>query len=266
MTATAPAARTAVRRLPRAAVPPPLVGLLVGAVLWEVVARSADAAFLPPASAVVARLWEMTVDGLILGSLASSLTNLVLGFAISLVLGLTLGVLMGRYRTWDAALGVYMYALLTAPSLVFAPVFFSLFGPGRASIVAVVVMYSLFIIVISTASAVRAVPERLTEMSRLYGASERQLLVKVVVPAALPLAMAGIRLGIGRAVTGMINGEMFIAVVGLGRVLTQAGGRFDSESVLAVLLAVVLVALGAVGLVQWADRRVNGWLPRTARE
>jgi ABC-type nitrate/sulfonate/bicarbonate transport system permease component len=103
-------------------------------------------------------------------------------------------------------------------------------------------------------------------MARLYGAGERQLLLKVVVPAALPLAMAGIRLGVGRAVTGMINGEMFIAVVGLGRVLTQAGGRFDSESVLAVLLAVVLVALGAIGLVQWADRRVNGWLPRTARE
>ncbi|WP_328766964.1 ABC transporter permease [Streptomyces sp. NBC_00286] len=135
-----------------------------------------------------------------------------------------------------------------------------------ASIVAVVVMYSLFIIVISTASAVRAVPEHLTEMAHLYGANERQLLLKIVVPAALPLAMAGIRLGIGRAVTGMINGEVFIAVVGLGRVLTQAGGRFDSETVLAVLLAVVLVALAAVGLVQWTDHPVNGWLPRTARE
>ena len=78
--------------------------------------------------------------------------------------------------------------------------------------------------------------------------------------------MVGIRLGIGRAVTGMINGEMFIAVVVLGRILIQAGGCFDSESVLAVLLAVALVALGAVGLVQWVDRRVNGWLPQTARE
>ncbi len=64
----------------------------------------------------------------------------------------------------------------------------------------------------------------------------------------------------------MINGEMFIAVVGLGKLLTDAGGRFDSESVLAVLLAVVAVALGAVGLVQWADRRLNGWLPRTSRD
>ncbi|GAB2873156.1 ABC transporter permease [Streptomyces mayteni] len=245
--------------------PAPLVSLLIGAVVWEVAARLLDQAYLPPAGAVIARLWEMTADGMILGSLLSSLLNLGLGFGISLTLGLTLGLLMGRYRAVDAALSVYMYALLTAPSLVFAPVFFSLFGPGRASIVAVVVMYSLFIIVISTASAVRAVPRHLIEMAQLYGASERQLLLRVVLPAALPLAMSGVRLGVGRAVTGMINGEMFIAVVGLGRVLTQAGGRFDSESVLAVLLAVITVALVAVGLVQWVDRRLNHWLPATAR-
>ncbi len=189
--------RATARRLPSPAVPAPLVGLLTGAVVWEAVTRAANAAYLPPASAVVARLWEMTLDGQIFGSLASSLTNLVAGFAVSLVAGLVLGVLMGRYRPVDAALSVYIYALLTAPSLVFAPVFFSLFGPGRASIVAVVVMYSLFIIVITTASAVREVPGQLVEMGRLYGASERQLLVKVVIPAALPLAMAGVRLDRG---------------------------------------------------------------------
>lgn len=261
--ATTPAAvrpRLSWRRLPAS-----LLSLTVGAVLWEVVGRIADVPFFPPLSVVLARLVEMVSDGLILSSLSASLVNLAFGFGISLTLGLVVGVAMGRYRKVEAAFGVYVYALLTAPSLVFAPIFFSLLGAGRGSIVAVVVMYSLFIIIINTASAVQTVPAHLIEMGRSYGAGEWQLLLRIILPAAAPMIMAGLRLGVGRAVTGMINGEMFIAVVGLGRIVTQAGGRFDGASVLAVLLVIIGVALGAVALVQAVDRRVTSWLPRTSR-
>jgi ABC-type nitrate/sulfonate/bicarbonate transport system permease component len=161
---------------------------------------------------------------------------------------------------------VYVNALLTAPSLVFAPIFFSLLGEGRGSIIAVVVMYSTFIMIINTVSAIQTVPAQLVEMARSYGASERQILFQVMLPAAAPMIMAGVRLGVGRAVTGMINGEMFIAVVGLGRIVTQAGGRFDGAGVLAVLLVIIAVALGAVGLVQAVDRRITRWVPTTARD
>nr|MDT0656662.1 ABC transporter permease [Micromonospora sp. DSM 115978] len=261
-TATPAAARPRLswRRLPAS-----LLSLTVGALLWEVVGRIADVPFFPPLTEVLGRLVEMVANGQILGSLGSSLVNLALGFGISLALGLVTGVAMGRYRKVEAALGVYVYALLTAPSLVFAPIFFSLLGEGRGSIVAVVVMYSVFIIIINTASAVQTVPGHLVEMGRSYGAGEWQLLLRIILPAAAPMIMAGLRLGVGRAVTGMINGEMFIAVVGLGRIVTQAGGRFDGASVLAVLLVIIAVALGAVALVQAVDRKVTGWLPRTSR-
>ena len=78
--------------------------------------------------------------------------------------------------------------------------------------------------------------------------------------------MAGIRLGVGRAVKGMINGEMFIAVVGLGGVVMTAGRNFDAETVLAVMLLIILVAFGAVGLVERIDRRLTAWLPETSRD
>lgn len=91
------------------------------------------------------------------------------------------------------------------------------------------------------------------------------MLLRVVLPAAAPMILAGVRLGVGRAVTGMINGEMFIAVVGLGHVVTEAGGRFDSAGVLAVLLVVIAVALTATALVQAVDRRVTRWVPKTSR-
>ncbi|MGH3585538.1 MAG: ABC transporter permease [Pseudonocardia sp.] len=241
------------------------VSLAAGAAVWEIGGRVADVPFFPPLSTVVGRLVDLVASGQILSSLGDSLVNLVLGFAISLVGGLVIGTAMGRYRKVDAALGVYVYSLLTAPSLVFAPIFFSVLGEGRGSIVAVVVMYTMFIIIINTASAIQTVPAHLAEMARSYGASERQILLSVLLPAATPMIMAGVRLGVGRAVTGMINGEMFIAVVGLGRVVTQAGGRFDGAGVLAVLVVIIAVALGAVALVQAVDRRLTRWVPNTSK-
>ncbi len=248
------------RRLPISA-----FSLAAGAVLWEIVGIAADVPFFPPLHTVLATLWDLIVSGQILGNVVTSLANLAIGFGISLSLGLVLGTAMGRYRRIDAAFGVYVYALLTAPSLVFAPIFFSIFGAGRASIIGVVVMYSAFVMIITTASAVSNVNPSLIEMGRMFGANEWRLVTRVILPAATPTIMAGVRLGMGRAVLGMINGEMFIAVVGLGRIVTQAGGRFDGASVLAVLLVIIVVALSAVGLVQWLDRRLTAWLPKNDR-
>lgn len=263
-TPTQPARRAV--RAPRRSLPPSLVSLAAGAVVWELVGRIADATFFPPLSEVVERLVDMIANGQILDSLGSSLLNLAIGFGLSLAAGVILGVAMGWFPKVEAGLGIYVYALLTAPSLVFAPIFFSFFGDGRGSIVAVVIMYSLFIMIINTADAIKSVPPHLVEMGRSFGASEFHILTRIVIPAATPGIMAGVRLGIGRAVTGMINGEMFIAVVGLGQIVTDAGGRFDGASVLAILIVIIAVALVAVGLVQAVDRRLTSWLPKTSKD
>jgi ABC-type nitrate/sulfonate/bicarbonate transport system permease component len=244
---------------------PSAISLLFAAAVWELVGRAADISYFPPLTTVLNRLGEMISSGLIIEALISSLINLALGFGLALGAGLLLGVAMGWYRRVDAALGIYVYALLTAPALVFAPIFFSIFGDGRGSIVAVVVLYSVFIMIINTADAMKSVPAHLVEMGRSYGASELQILWRIVLPAATPMIMAGVRLGIGRAVTGMINGEMFIAVVGLGQIVTEAGGRFDAASVLAILIVIIAVALAAVGLVQAVDSWLTRWLPKTSR-
>jgi len=253
-------------RRPRVSVPVGALSLLGGAVLWELVARIWDVSFFPPLSAVLRRLGEMIADGEILGSLGNSLLNLLIGAVISVVVGVGVGLLMGAYKKVEQALDVYVYALLTAPSLVFAPIFFSIFGLGRASIVGVVVMYATFIIIINTASAIRSVPVPLIEMGRSFCATDWQVFRRIVIPAAMPLIMAGLRLGMGRAVKGMINGEMFIAAVGLGALVMDAGRRFDAETILAVLLVIIIVAVATMQLVQLLDRRVTRWLPSTARK
>jgi NitT/TauT family transport system permease protein len=242
-----------------------VASLLVGGLIWEAIGQVSRFPFFPPLSAILARLAQMTADGQILEPLAGSLTNLAIAFTFSVVVGVTVGVLMGAFWKVDAALDIYVYALLTAPSLVFAPILFSIFGLGRGAIVGVIVLYSLFIIILNTAAAVRSVPVELVEMGRAFKASKRNLLLRIIIPSATPLIMSGIRLGAGRAVKGMINGEMFIAVVGLGAVVIHAGKIFDSESVLAVLIAVIIVAFVLVWIVQSVDRRLTAWLPDTQR-
>ena len=247
------------------AIGPGAVGLLIGVIFWEILARVWQVSFFPPMTAVFARLIDFIDRGLILGALFNSLINLAVGFGISAVVGVVIGTLMGMYRKVDMALDVYVYALLTAPSLVFAPIFFAIFGLGRTSIIGVVVIYSMFIIIVNTVAAIRSVPVGLVEMGRSYCAGDRQLFVKVILPAALPMIFAGLRLGMGRAVKGTINGEMFIAIVGLGAVVESAGNRFDAAGVFAVLLVIIIVALVAVKAIQIIDARMTSWLPSTAR-
>lgn len=265
-TRTHPVVGTLKPRLSLSRVPMSLISLVTAAVAWEVGGRIADVPFFPPLTMVVSTLGDMITSGLIFGNLLISLGNLVLGFGISLVVGIVVGTAMGRYRRVNAALGVYVYALLTAPSLVFAPIFFSIFGAGQGAIVAVVFMYSAFIMIINTASAVENVNPSLSEMGRSYGANEWQLVTRIILPAALPTIFAGVRLGMGRAVTGMINGEMFIAVTGLGRIVTQAGKSFDGAAVLAILVVIIAVALAAVTVVQIVDNRLTSWVPSTSKE
>lgn len=263
---TPPIVKATIPRVRRAHVPVSALSLVGGLILWELIGRAARVPFFPPLSDVLRRLGEMIARGQILGNLTISLGNLTIGFFISLTLGVVIGTLMGRYWRVRAALGIYVYALLTSPSLVFAPVFFSILGAGRASIVGVVVMYSAFIMIVNTESAVRNVPRDMVEMARSYGANEFQIVTRIILPAALPSIFAGVRLGMGRAVTGMINGEMFISVVGLGRLVTQAGNSFDGAAVLAVLMVIIIVALVAVGLVQLVDQRLTRWVPNTSKE
>jgi ABC-type nitrate/sulfonate/bicarbonate transport system permease component len=246
-------------------VAPATISLGVGALGWELLARIWNVSFFPPLSVVVLRLVQLTEQGQIVESLVQSLINLGIGFAISVTVGVTVGALMGAYRRVAMALDVYVYALLTAPTLVFAPIFFALFGLSRITIILVIVFYSVFIVIVNTAAAIRSVPPSLIEMGRSFCASDRQLFLKVILPAALPLTMAGLRLAMGRAVKGMINGEMFIAAVGLGAVVINAGRRFDAPAVLAVLLVIVVVAMVSVKLVQIVDARLTSWLPSTAR-
>jgi len=238
---------------------PEVLALLAGAALWEILGWSLGLQWLPPFSKVMEALAQFVRSGVILANVGSSLQGLIVGFGLSLILGLFLGSLMGRYRYIEKALDIYVHALFVCPSIVLAPIFFAIFGLSDAARIAIILSYSMFVIVINTATAIRTVDPSLVEMARSFGCREAQIFMRILLPASLPLVFAGIRLGVGRAVKGMINGEMLIAFVGLGALAQRYGAQFDAAKVFAIAMVVLIIGLVSNALVQMLDKRLMRW-------
>lgn len=239
---------------------PAISALGLGIVLWEIIGRLAQFAFLPPLSAVLQATWRMFQSGEILYNLVASLTALAIGYTLAVVLGIPLGLAMTRSRRVNDVVAPYINALLAVPSLLFVPIFFGLFGVSRMTQIAVVFIYTFVLIVIMSESGFRQVNASYLEMARAFGASQRHIWRKIIFPDALPTLMAGMRLGMGRAIRGMVNGEMVIVLVGLGALLRQYGSRFDAASVYALLLVIISVALTLDFILRRIDSRLNHWL------
>ncbi|MFE3836195.1 ABC transporter permease [Pseudogemmobacter sonorensis] len=235
-------------------------GIAIIMLVWEIAGRLLGHIWLPPFSSVCARLWELLVNGTLGPHLVSSLTVLATGFLIALVLGLVIGILMGLSSWVNTALDIYVNTFLVTPGLIFAPILFAIFGLSDATRISVVVIYAMFIIVINTAAAVRNVDRPLLEMAASYGANRPTALFRIVLPDAFPLIIAGIRMGVGRAVKGMVNGEMFIALVGIGGQAARYGKQFDFTSVWALSVFIMIVAVVINQGVSHVERRLTRWV------
>src|SRR5687768_1495306 len=239
-----------------------VLSLIVLGLVWEVVGRTQNPHLLPPLSRVLTTWIELLLSGQLFQALAVSLQALVLGFVASVLFGVPLGLLMGRYRRLESFLNIYMTALLTVPMISFIPFLVIAFGLGLHSRVWIVFLFAFVIIVINTTAGVRNVDPTLTEMARSFGARESELFLKIILPAAMPMIMAGIRLGMGRAVLGMVTGEMILSVVGFGAMLMTFSASFKSSALFATILTIVLLAVALLALIQYLDRRLIPW--RTA--
>lgn len=233
--------------------------LFAGLVVWETASRVWHVAFVPSFAAILQALWRMLGSGEITAGLAASLGVLAAGYGLAVIVGVPAGLVMGRYRVVSDVFDPYVNALLTVPSLLLVPIVFGLFGVGRATEVAVVFLYSCVVIVVMTRSGLATIDPVYVEMARVFGASERAILKRVLLPGALPAVLTGLRLGISRAIRALINTEMLISSVGLGALLRRYGARFDAASVLGIAALVVALALLLNYGLSLAEKRVNRW-------
>jgi ABC-type nitrate/sulfonate/bicarbonate transport system permease component len=195
-----------------------------------------------------------------------SLWTLAAGFLLAVTLGVIIGVLMGRFSQIEHFLDLYINALMSAPMTAFVPLLIMWFGLGVQSRIAVVFLFAFFVIVINTMTGVKQVDRIFVEMARSFGAKELEVFFKVVLPAAMPAIMAGLSIGMGRAVKGMVTAEMLLTLTGVGGMIMQYGSAFATDALFAVILTILMVAMIAMQLVKIIDRRLTGWKAEIAIE
>lgn len=235
---------------------PWLASLVPLVVVWEMVGRSGRYLFLPPLSRVFAAAENLAHRGTLWREGLTTLGLLAEGFAIALVAGIVLGILMGRFRRVEYLLDLYVNLFMSTPVSALVPVLILIFGLKSASIVATVVLFALFPVLINVFAGVRQTDRRLEEMARSFGASEWMVLRRVVLPSALPLILEAVRQGIGRSFNGVVLGEMLISIVGYGGLMMSYGGAFRTDFLLALILIVGGVSVTAMSAVARVERRL----------
>jgi NitT/TauT family transport system permease protein len=233
--------------------------LVLGIGAWEILSIVVAQRFFPRPSAIGARMWELVVTREVTPFLVRSVSDLAMSFAVSVVIAIVVGVAMGSSKRVDAALYPFVSALLAAPIIVFAPVIFALFGFGRETVRIIIVLHCIWVMISNIRDGVLAARRDHLEMASSFGANGLQSAAFVRVPSALPLTLTGIEIGFGRAVKGMINGELFITITGLGGMIKKAGSVFDATTILAVVFITILVAILGVYAIRGFERRLITW-------
>jgi NitT/TauT family transport system permease protein len=220
-----------------------------GLLLWELVSRLlvANALFLAAPTQIVQAIWALTLSGEMQTHIAISAAEFALGYVIASVIGVVLGFGMAHSAAAKQALQPWISGLYATPTIALAPLFILWLGIGIWSKVLVVIFLVLFPVTINTEAGLRTTSERLIEMLRSFGATPRQIFFKVSLPSAMPFILAGLKLGIGRGLIGVVVAELFGSRAGLGRLISQSADAFNMPELFAgvVVLAVAGIAMTA---------------------
>lgn len=236
-----------------------LASIIFVFVMWEILGRQVSPLFMSYPSAITEAAVRMIASGELFTAMESSMQILLLGFVIAAVLGLSLGLLIGRYRTVEAATDWIVNALYATPLIAIIPLVILWFGIGSASKLFIVALLTVFPILINTIAGVRNVPRALIDVGDAFAAKEHEVFTKIILPSALPYMMAGLRLGIGRGIIGMVVAEFFTAITGLGALIVKYGNQYDTASMFVPVFVLMLLGVILTLMVKRAEAWIAPW-------
>jgi NitT/TauT family transport system permease protein len=231
--------------------------LILWAIVWELVGYTEAKLILPPLSAIALRIVEIVPTDSFMTALAITGKAFSIGSLIAMLIGIPLGVLMGRSRVADDLLLPWVNVFLSAPLSALVPVIMVVAGIGDTTMILTVVLFAVWIVMLNARAGVRNISPSLVEMARSFGASPLQAFGQIYLWAALPEIIAGIRLGLIRAVKGVIIGQLLISVVGFGTLFEIYLAHFLMEHLWAVMLVIFAFAFAVNELLAWAERSVS---------
>ncbi|MEU8171243.1 ABC transporter permease [Microbispora hainanensis] len=269
----APRARTA-RAMPRprgvAAVLLAAVPLAALVLVWHLLTAGQVVFWLrfdkiPGPGEVFDSLVAQLSSGAYYTDLLASLRRILTGFGLAAVAGIALGIAVGRSRAARTMLRPLIEVFRPIPAIALVPLAILLFPTGEQGIVFITFFAAFFPVAVSTIHAMQALPKVWEEAARTMGAGRLSVLTHVVLPGAMPGIFSGLSVSMGVAWICVISAEMISGQFGIGYYTWQSYGLLDYAGVMVGMISIGALGWSTAWLVERAGRRINRWLPRTAR-
>jgi NitT/TauT family transport system permease protein len=237
------------------------ISVFGGLAIWEILARLLleNELLIPPPSSVARSFWSLTASGQLNKHFAATLLEFAYGFSTACVVGVVIGYFMGVYKRFDEIMDPWIATMYSIPIITIVPLIIIWFGIGMVSKVIVVFKITAVAIILNTAAGIKNLDPVWLELAKSLRLSGWETTYKIRFPGALPYIITGMRLGVGRALLGVIVAELMAANAGLGYLLRDASETWDSPK-----LFVTVFLLGAMGMVSFNlikrfERRMAPW-------
>ena len=233
--------------------------LILWAVIWELVGRTGLFDIFPPLTEVVKAGAEMIPTDKFQDAIVLTFRNYMTGMVLAVLVGIPFGALMGASKVIDRLFGTWVNVFVSAPLTALVPVLMVLFGIGETTVVASVFLFALWVIVLDTRAGVIGINPSLPEMARSFGSGPVRIFFQIYLPAALPEVLAGVRLGLIRAVKGVVIGQLLVAIMGVGELFELYSRNFLFEEFWALLFIIFAFAFGTSEVVGIVEKRIEHW-------
>ena len=218
--------------------------------------------FISSPTRICLRLGQMIASGEIWEHLYASGVAFGLGGGLAILVGIPLGLAVGWYHRLSYAAEPFLAAYNATPQIVFIPLIIIWAGTGLFAKVLIIAMVTFIPLAMSALAAVKTTDARLLKVAKSFGSSDWRRFRDIILPTSVPFLLSGLRLGVGRAMVGIVVGEIYASTAGIGYLINIAGTSFQTDRVFVGILVIAVVGLLLTGVIHAIERRVELWRPR----
>jgi ABC-type nitrate/sulfonate/bicarbonate transport system permease component len=226
---------------------------------WQIYGWNSLEIIFVPFTDVIAHLYKLLVSGPLAPAIVYSVSMFLGGLVIGSIVGITLGIAMGRFANFEAAVGIYVYAIYATPLVALIPLISLWFGFGIEAQLIIISMFVLFPVTIAVYNGVRSVDPSLIEVAHSFRANEMAMWRHVIIPSVVPYIVTGLSQGVAMGLVGMFISEIYTALSGMGEVLAYAANSYKTADMLAVLLTVMILGVFFRAIIEIFRKRLAPW-------
>src|SRR3954471_9712567 len=231
--------------------------------LWEILSRTGlvNPRLLPSASDTLSTLGDLLQRASVRNDLAVTASEVLTAFALAVPVGALIGYLIAEHRYFAEVMKPLLFFAFSIPKSIFLPMFILVFGVGFAQKVGFGFFSTIFIVIMSTTTAVESVKVEHLKVARSYGATPAQTAFRVYLPSMLPVLLEALRISMIFNLTGVILAEMYASRDGIGNQIASWGENFQMKQLLAGVVMIAVIAMTFNELVRWGETRCSHWRP-----